>query len=73
MRPYNLKPGDRFRIPNACDPAETAHLYEVMSIEVKTAELSGREVPVKVLIDARIDDGPVESVAIGPWVEVVRM
>jgi len=80
MKPDQLKEGDRFRIPDACDPAETIDEWTVRSISTKSTHVpdftnldgtKGKTFVTRVDIDAvRAADGVSVPLSIGPWVEV---
>jgi hypothetical protein len=73
MKPYELVAGDFFRVTASCEPEETEHVFEVVSITTKAMELRGRSIVTGVRMEVRLEDGSVELLGIGPWVEVEKL
>jgi hypothetical protein len=74
MKPYDLVVGDRFKVAASEDPEEMEDIYEVMEIETKSISMStGKTVVTAVSITAKLPDGSVGPLGIGPWVEVTKL
>ena len=80
MKPDQLKAGDRFRVPHACNSAETLDEWKVESVRkrektfpdfVNPDGTKGKTIVLSVEVDVvRDSDGGRKTISLGPWVEV---
>lgn len=75
MKPYDLKPGEKFQVSQACNSAELGPVWEVVKIDCRAIDLplAGTRVVTGITLLVKHADGTVGPLGIGPWVEVERV
>lgn len=76
MRPTDLVVGDTFIVNEACDSAEKADAWHVISTKVSVVKLPTREVPISVELTVERVGYEYEGqrpMVVAPWVELTRV